>query len=263
MAVGKQGSQVAGKKFNAKLTLKEGTAFLDNPYWGFSAKQTDGSYAPFTQEQLLEAFGVEGPIYDIAGDLISVDTRVGEYQGDPIHNVTLGLQDAERGEIYYAQFIANNNLGRSIANSLVNLKAFSNVQLGLWGQFSKATNKTYPACSIRQGDSRDTVKWKFDPKEDANLNPREFAGKGGKVEKDYTKVDEFMLAQINQLGDALREARGIAPAQQETPQSEPAPKQEQPKAENPKSKTTRAQKSAKKADPVPAAQDNDTDEPPF
>jgi len=208
MAVGKS-NQVSGKKFSTKIILKEGNQFLDKPYWGFTAKQPDGSYEPFTQAQLLETFGIEGPIYDLAGDLISVETRLGEYEGDPIHNITLGLQDLERGETYYAGFISNNNLGRSIANSLLNLKAFNNVQLGLWGQFSKANNKTYPACSIRQGDSRDTVKWKFDPKTDVLLQPREFTGKGDKVQKDWTKVDEFLFAELKKLGSILNDARGI------------------------------------------------------
>lgn len=216
MAVGNQNRQNNGKAYTAKLTLKEGAAFLDVPHFTFQAKN-GSEYVTLTNEQLLETFGVEGPIRDVAGDLIALDTRTGEFEGKPIHNVTLSLRDSARGEVYFTQFISNNNLGRSISNSLLNLKAFENVQLGLWGQTNKEAKKTFPACSIRQGGSNDTVKWKFDPKTAPELKPREFEGVGGKLTKDWTKVDDFLFAELAKLGEFLKSNR---PSKQE---SAPAP----------------------------------------
>lgn len=211
MPVGNPNRQVQGKAYSAKLVLKEGSVFLDEPYWAFQTKQGN-EYIDLTPEQVKELLGADVPVRDIAGDLFSVETRVGEFENKPIHNVTLGLRDAERNEAYFVQFVSNNNLGRNIANRLLNLKAYTNVQLGLWGQFNKERGKTYPACSIRQGDVKDTIKTKYDPKTAPEMQAREFEGVGGKLTKDWTKVDAFLFAELAKLGEVLKATR---PAKQQ------------------------------------------------
>lgn len=256
MAVGNQNRQNNGVAYSAKLTLKEGDAFLDVPHFTFQAKQGT-EYVDLSNEQIKETFGVDGPIRDIAGNLIAVDTRPGEYEGKPIHNVTLSLRDPSRNEVYFTQFVSNNNLGRNISNSILNLAAWTdkgevisvvteNVQLGLWGQKNKEKKKTFPACSIRQGTSNDTVKWRFDPKTAPEMKPREYEGKGGVIEKDYTKVDAFLFAELGKLNEFLKANRGSQ--SQSTPKSAP----QSPVASTPV------------ADPTPApSPETDPDGPPF
>lgn len=234
MAVGNQNRQSSGKAFTARIKLKDGTAFLDVPEFEIQAKEGT-EYVTLTDEKIKEIFGVDAPVRDFSGDLISIDTRVGEYDGNPIHNVTLSLKDSSRNEVYFVQFIANNNLGRGVANRLLNLKAYENVQIGLYAQHNKETKKSYAACAIRQGDSTDTIKYKYDPKTAAEMQPRIFEGKGGKPEKDWTKVDEFLFDQLGGLGNHLKSNRST---KQEAPQSQtqapaPAPEPAQDDSEKP------------------------------
>ncbi len=230
MAVGKTNSFSGGKTYTARVSLKDGQAFRDKPIFTFQAKGADGEYKDLDAAQIKDAFGVDGPIYDITGDLVALDTRVGEYEGDPIHNVTLGLRDANRNEVIFTQFVSNNNFGRGIANRLLNLKAFENVQFGLYSQLNRETKKSYAAASIRQGDSTETIKYLYDPKVAAEVQPRIFEGKGGKQEKDYTKVDAFLFAELAKLGELLKANRGNKSPQptptQEAPKNESAPASE-------------------------------------
>lgn len=238
MAVGKTNRFPAGKAFTARVSLKDGNEFRPVPEFTFQAKDATGEYNDLTPEQINEAFGVDGPIRDIAGDLIALDTRVGQYDGDPIHNVTLGLRDADRNEVIFTQFVSNNNFGRGIANRLLNLAKrdeagnivsvnTANVQFGLYSQLNKELKKSFAAASIRQGESTDTIKYFYDPKTAPEVQPRLFEGKGGKQEKDYTKVDEFLFAELGKLGEFLKANRSN---KQEAPKSAP---QSQAAPENP------------------------------
>ncbi len=219
MAVGNKNRSHNGKAYTARVSLKDGQNFRPVPEFTFQTKDATGEYVDMTAAQIQDAFGVEAPVREISGDLVAVDTRIGEYDGQPIHNVTLGLRDAERNEIVFTQFVSNNNLGRGIANRLLNLKAFENVQLGLYSQQNKELKKSFAAASIRQGTSDDTIKYFYDPKIAPEVQPRLFEGKGGKTEKDYTKVDDFLFAELKKLGETLKANRSNA--KQEAPKSEP------------------------------------------
>lgn len=231
MAVGKSNKFPANKSYSARLTLKDGADFLPIPEFRFQGKDAAGEYKDLDNEAILQAFGVEAPIREISGDLVAVDTRTGEYDKQPIYNVTLGLRDSSRNEIIFAQFVENNNLGRSVANRLLNLKAFENVQFGLYSQVNRETKKTYAAAALRQGDSTETIKFKYDPKTAPELQPRTFEGVGGKLTKDWTKVDSFLFGELTKLGESLRANRAPAKEAQkpvdETPADAPQAEEEQ------------------------------------
>jgi len=210
MALGKS-NRVDGKALSLKLATKRDGAFLPRPEWEVSIKQADGEYKTLNNQELVEAVGVEGPLYDVAGDLIGVDTRVGSYEDSPIYNVSLNLRDKDRNEVYFTGFSVGSILGRKLANSVLNLKAFTNVQVGLYNQQNKETKKVYGAAALRQGDDTATVKGKFDVKTDENMQPRVFEGKGGKQERDYTKVDLFLFEQLKAFGEALRANKASNP----------------------------------------------------
>ncbi len=230
MALGKT-DRIAGKAYSLKLKLKDGATFLDVPVFDVQEKQGD-AYVSIQK------------VTDVSGDLIKVETRQNEYEGSPIRNVKLALRDAEKGEIYFTEFGLGSGLGRGLANSLLSLKAFNKVEIGLYGQKSKKDQKTYPAVSLRQGGSDETVKWAYDPKEGVIPPAREFEGKGGKVERDWTKTEEFLFAKIQEF------AAKVAAAQKSEPAA--AEQKTEPAAAPAKTETkTTAAKTGKKTEDVP------------
>lgn len=223
MAVGKTNTQRTSKSYDAQITVKVGDTFLDDPYFTFT-KKVDGEYKDLTPAQTKEAFGVEGFIRDVSGDLVSVSTRPGVYQDKPIHNVTLELVDPAVDETIYVKYTIGSDHGRKLTNTILNLKVFENVKIGLWGQRNTLTKKSYPAVSVRVGDVKETIKYLLDPKTAPELKPREYVGEGEKVKKDYTKVDAFLFAKITEFGATLAGAPRspvVPPAHEEAP-SEPA-----------------------------------------
>jgi len=241
MALGKS-NRVDGKALSLKLATKRDGAFLPRPEWEVSIKQADGEYKTLNNQELVEAVGVEGPLYDVAGDLIGVDTRVGSYEDTPIYNVSLNLRDKDRNEVYFTGFSVGSILGRKLANSVLNLKAFTNVQVGLYNQQNKETKKVYGAAALRQGDDTATVKGKFDVKTDENMQPRVFEGKGGKQEKDWTKVDLFLFEQLKAFGEALRANKS---------NSQPAKEQEEVHEENTYAAPAENEEPKQEGEPVP------------
>lgn len=247
MAVGKQNRIFPGKSYTVKLKLKDGATFLETPEWEF---QTAPDYEPLTPEQIQATFGVEAPIRDVEGVFTGLDARITSFEDKPIHNVTLFLEDTSnedetKHELYRVQFKANNNLGRSLANTVLNLQPGKQTLIGLYSQLNKALGKTFAACSIRQGGANETVKWKMDSKTVAELQPRVFEGVGGKPTKDWTKVDEFLLSELVKFGESLKANR---------PKQEAAPVQEAPK-EAPQTVTPETA--------APASTEEQEGEPPF
>src|SRR6185503_10498113 len=93
-----------------------------------------------------------------------------------------------------------------------------------YGQKNKETKKVYPAIAVRQGGKQETVKWKYDPKGSELPAPREFEGKGGKVEKDWTKVEEFFFAKLTEFAKVVEAAaKGNTSAPKSAPAKSEAP----------------------------------------
>ena len=216
--LGKPDRVFDGKSYSLKLKLKDGATFLEVPEFHVQEKGADGKYHTVQK------------VTDVSGDLHNVVVKTGEYEGQPIRTFTLWLTDVPNKERYFVDVGLGSSLGRTLANSVLNLKAFENVQVGLYSQKSqKDDGKTYPAVSLRQGNAKDTVKWRFRP-EDGQLPPaREFAGKGGKIEKDWTATEEFLYGELEKFGAALNKR---APAAQPAEPAAAAPKEEKPAATN-------------------------------
>lgn len=219
MALGKT-NRVGSKASSLKLATKRNGAFLPRPEWEVQLKQADGKYKPLTNEEIKAEFGVEGPLYDVAGDLIGIEARQTEYEDSPIYNITLNLHDRTRNEIYFTGFTVGSTLGRKLANAILNLKAFEDVQVGLYNQINRETKKVYGAAAVRQGNDTVTIKGKFDFKTDPNLQPRVFEGKGGKPEKDWTKVDIFLFEQLKAFGETVKASKSSVPQETQQPKHE-------------------------------------------
>lgn len=215
MALGKQKQNIEGKAYSLRHRLKDGVNFVDVGF--FEVQEKTGKDA-----QGKDQWTVTGRETDVAGDLVRIDTRVGEYEGNPVHSFTLSLKDSEKNEVYFTTFSLGSALGRSTANSILNLKAFENVQLSNYGQTNKDTKKTYPALSVRQGDETATVKWKYDPKGGEMPAAREYQGKGNKIEKDYLAQEQFLVNKLNEFAKVVEAANKNRSKNTTVPASAPA-----------------------------------------
>lgn len=206
MALGKP-NRPQGKAKNLQLRQKskEGP-FLIPPVFQITEKQPDGSYP------------VVGTETDVSGDAVSLTVRTREIPGQdlPARSFNIGLRDSAVGEIYFVDIGLNSNIGRSLGNSVLNLKSRKAVQIGTYSR--KGTDgKTYGAASIREDGSDETVKWKYDDKTTPALpGPRVFKGKGGKDERDFTAQEEFLYAKLEEFGKTFKQN---APAREEAPEA--------------------------------------------
>lgn len=218
MPLGKPG-RTDGKAFSLKLRLKDGATFLDCAQFEVQEKQGD-KYVTVQKTT------------DVCGDLFQITTREGEYDGKSIRSAKVALRDPELGETYFIDFSLGSNLGRNLANSLLNLKALNAVEIGLYSQKSATNGKTYPAVALRQGGADETVKWAYDPKDGVLPAAEEFKARGGKIEKDYTNQEVFLLEKLAEFGKTLgkgsQSAGSPAPAAPAKAASKSAPKKAAP-----------------------------------
>lgn len=203
MAYGKQ-SAFKGRNINAKYTSKEGTTFLEVPYFLLSEKKGD-KYPALTADELKELTGKDTHPVEISGDLVELTVRQGEYEGGPVRSFKLVLEDGDIRN--YVEFPLGSIVGRSVANTVLNLKARENVQFGSYSRFDKAKGKSFAQVSVRQGEGSETVKWKYDIKAEDSPLPkgREFQGKGGKIERDFTDQEVFLYNELVKFGETLKQ----------------------------------------------------------
>lgn len=221
MAYGKTSGNFNGRHINAKYSMKEGTTFLETPYFRLSEKQGD-KYSDLTPQQLTDLTGKDVHPTEISGDLVAIETRENEYEGSPIRSFKVTLQDGPTRN--YVEFGLGSINGRSIANALLNLTAFDGVQFSSWSSFDKAKNKSFARLSLRQGEASETVKWKYDPKVKDSPVPaaREFAGKGGKTERDYTEQEVFFFKALQDFAKVVEEAAKAPKAEKPVKAAAPA-----------------------------------------
>lgn len=139
------------------------------------------------------------PQYNLSGNLIGVEPKETVWQGKTIKSVNVTLVDNTAGEIYFIT-VPYSNLGRGLMNSLLALKSFDNVEIGLYQTKPKADGgKTYPAVSLRQAG--EIVRWRYDQKD--LPPPDEIVFKGEKM-RDFTKVETFFADQLKELNKVVK-----------------------------------------------------------
>jgi hypothetical protein len=228
-----KGSGNIDRFINAKYTSKDGTTFLEVPVFKLTEKQGD-KYPELTPKQLLELTGKDEHPVEVSGNLVELTVREGEYEGSPVRSFKLALDDSitinnEPKKVRtYVDFGLGSMNGRTAANLLLNLKEFEDVRVSSWASFDKTKNKSYSKISVRQGTSEDTIKWKYDMlKADGGVPaPREFVGKGGKTERDFTEQEIFFFEKLKEFAKVVEEAAKKAPKaaapKATAPVSEPA-----------------------------------------
>lgn len=210
MSLGKQARTNNLKAYSLKVKIKD----LPAPQYEVSKREGD-KYVVLPE-----------PEKDVSGNIVSVEAKEWVHNNTPIRSYTVTLQDND--EIYFVNFSLGNNLGRSLANSLLSLadkKQFDDVSIGLYNTKPKTEGgRSYAAAALRQGG--EIVKWKFGL--DQLPKPDEVTFKG-QIQRDYSKSELFFLEQLKELNKVIK-AR--VPAQVSST-SEPEPTEIAPDDEVP------------------------------
>lgn len=191
MALGKTTRKNDLKAFALKLKLKDGEKFLDKPVFEVSQRQGD-KYVVLPEKQ-----------YEVTGNLIGVEPREYIYQEETIRSFTLSIQDND--EIYFVS-IPFNSLGRGLANSVLALPAFDNVQIGLYATKPKEKGgKSFPAASLRQND--EIIRWKFNL---ADIPAPTVVKFKGKDLKNYTDQEVFFSEKLREFNKVIKAKAPVA-----------------------------------------------------
>lgn len=207
MAFGKQTQQ---RKDLKAFALKIKTKDLPKPQFQVSERQGD-KFVPLAPD----AGGIEDTV---TGTLIGVEPKETVWQGKTIKSVNATLTDND--QIYFLT-IPYSNIGRGLMNSLLALTSFNDVQIGLYQTKAKVEGgKTYPAVSVRQGG--EIVRWKY---ANADLPAPDVTTFKGETLRDFSKLEEFLAAQLKELNAVIKKA-APAPTKEVEAAQEAAPKAE-------------------------------------
>lgn len=195
MAIGKKNTRRNDlNAFALKLTLKDGEKFLDKPAFEVSQRKGD-KYEKLPDHQ-----------YEVDGNLVRIEPRERVYEGNPSRSFTLTLEDNDKGEIYFVD-VPFNSVGRGLANSILALKEFTKVQIGLYATKPKEEGgRSYPAASLRQNDG--IVRWRY--ANDELPKPAEVTFKG-KVQRDWTSTEVFLSEKLKELNGLIRKNSSSVP----------------------------------------------------
>ena len=155
------------------------------------------------------------PQYTLSGTLIGVEPVETKWEGKLIKSVNVTLTDAD--EIYFIT-VPYSNLGRGLMNSLLNLKAFDKVEIGLYQTKPKMDGgKTYPATSLRQAG--EIVRWRFTQEE--LPKPEEIIFKGEKM-RNFEEQEKFLAAQLVELNKVIKATAPVKPNEKVADAAAPA-----------------------------------------
>jgi hypothetical protein len=133
----------------------------------------------------------------VSGTLIGIEPKETKWEGKTIKSVNATLTDTD--QIYFVT-IPYSTLGRNLMNSLLNLKTFNDVEIGLYQTKPKTDGgKTYPSVSLRQAG--EIIRWRFETKD--LPAPKEIEFKGEKM-RDYTETENFFSAQLKELNNIIK-----------------------------------------------------------
>lgn len=191
------------KAFSLKIKTKD----LPKPEFVVSERQGD-KFVELAERE-----------YNVSGNLIGVEPKETKWEGKVIKSVNVTLTDGD--QIYFVT-VPYSNLGRGLMNSLLALKKFNDVEIGLYQTKPKADGgKTYPATSLRQ--EGEIVRWRYSLAE--LPAPKEIVFKGEKM-RDFTAVEDFMAEQLKELNKVIKATAPVQTAEATVPAA-PAPVSEE------------------------------------
>ncbi len=218
---------------NAVLySFKIKTKDLPAPIFEVSKKGADGKYT------VLPA--PNGTASRVSGNLISAAAKENTHDGKVIRSVNLTLQDAD--DVYFVS-VGETFLGRNLYNSLLGLKSFDDIEIGLYQSKPKpdAQNQTgFASVALRQHG--ELVRGPYDPKGDEMPKTKKVRVNG----KDQTDTEELDNWFREKMKVWCKVVNSTAPKQTSSVAA-PAAQDEESHAEN----------------PVPAGDGDGENEPPF
>lgn len=197
MAFGQRSTQ-SGTQFgpNTKVffvTIAEKN--LDQPYFVIKTKQEG-------QKELVTVAGTDKRIKFLNGDLVDMRGKKGKTaEGKEIESTTAVFLDRAKDEAYLLT-IGQTYLGRNILNSLIALKTFNGVEIGLYTSKPKpGQEKGFKSAAVRQ--SQNLIYGKFKNEEQPKIVKVQV---GKEVHADSLAINAFFTAQVEEFAKVLRAA---------------------------------------------------------
>ncbi len=214
MGLERKHKAATGKLVVLKITTRDENDATIPPVFTVSEKGADGKYH--------RRAGEKGTTTFCEGNLVKLEVKEQEWKGDKYNTVAIYLADGE--ELYLIDARVN-MLTRSLFNALLSLKTFEKVSISLY-TFKKNDKKTnqpveYPAVSVWQDNEQ--VKWLVPIADQPKPSSITFKGK---IQNDYTDVDNFFIAKLRDFSLVVDAAAKSRPAK--TPVAAAAPADEQP-----------------------------------
>lgn len=135
---------------------------------------------------------------EVTGNLVAVLLEKKEWEDNEYDVIKLSLQDAETDELFVLD-LRFNLLSRSIINSFLGMKEYTNVSVSLY----QKKDSNYPAVSVKQNGER--ASWAFSIEE---LPKVEKVKVGKKEVVDSTELDEFLLGKLKELAERVKASLG-------------------------------------------------------
>lgn len=170
-----------------------------------SKDESDKPVAPFftVTEKIDGNWKVTSKVKDVQGRISKVEVEEKEWEQETYSAVKVYLNDDSLQETYLLD-LRFNNLTRQLFNSLINVKDFGNVKIGLYEKTSKKDGKVYPNAAVREGEK--LVNWKHEL--DALPKVVEIPIKGKKPIRDYSEINDFYVTELNKFADTVTANRG-------------------------------------------------------
>lgn len=162
---------------------------------------------PFFEVKIKEdgKYVIVGPISEgikyLGGTLVDIKNKTFKYEGKDIESVTSTFVDKVKDEAYLLT-ISQGFLGRNILNSLLALKTYEGIEIGLYTTKPKeGYDKGFNSASVRQNNVMIYGKFKNEEL------PKIIKVKVGKdTHSDSTEINAFFTAQVEEFAKVLRAA---------------------------------------------------------
>lgn len=162
--------KITGLKEGEKIRMKQTVSVGDKKY-----------------EELPET------INKVSGTLQAVKVREHEYKGDKIKELQVWLKDSLEGEIYPIS-VGINSIGRGLMNTLLSLEEpYGNLEIRVYNKKDNGRAAIYIEHNgVKAG-------WKYSPDDTKRFITENTVTRKGKtvIEKDYFRLDEFLLGELN------------------------------------------------------------------
>lgn len=166
---------------------------LEQPYFEIKAKDDSGKY--------VIVGAISDKIKYLGGALIGLKNKTFKYEGKDIESTTATFVDKAKDEAYLLT-ISQGYLGRNILNSILNLKTFEGLELGLYVSKPKEGQaKGFHSVALRQNGV--LIYGKFKMEELPKINKVKV---GKDVHSDATEINAFYTKHIEEFAKVVQAA---------------------------------------------------------